>query len=86
MRQVGKELKSYDENDAQVEVIGRLHRVILYLRKIKGFGVRISPTVKSQNDGRIISKILMCHKEGYREEKWNNLPNRKCEPKPVSRV
>ncbi|KAL4279630.1 hypothetical protein GQ457_03G014160 [Hibiscus cannabinus] len=86
---IDKELKDYDENDMDMLKWKSLEDCIEFYHtytKVVGFGVRIGKTVKSKIDGQIISKTLVCRKQGYRETKWNILPNKKRKPKPTIRV
>ncbi|KAL4324634.1 hypothetical protein GQ457_11G029750 [Hibiscus cannabinus] len=86
---IGKELKDYDENDMEMLKWKSLEDCIEFYStyaKVKGFGVRLGQSVKSRKDGHVISKKLLCRKEGHREERWMNLPNRKKKEKPIIRV
>ncbi|KAL4363690.1 hypothetical protein GQ457_04G017920 [Hibiscus cannabinus] len=86
---IGKELKDYDENDMDMLKWKSLEDCIEFYStyaKVKGFGVRLGQSVKSRKDGHVISKKLLCRKEGHREERWMNLPNRKKKEKPIIRV
>ena len=42
--------------------------------------------MKHRGSNEVIAKKLVCCKEGFRHEKWPNLPNRKHEEKPTTRV
>ncbi|KAL4297224.1 hypothetical protein GQ457_12G010220 [Hibiscus cannabinus] len=86
---IGKELKDFDESDMKMLKWASIEECIEFCytyAKVKGFGVRKGTSVKSRTDGRLILKILVCHKQGVRCEKWNNLPTRRRVAKPISRV
>ncbi|KAL4278814.1 hypothetical protein GQ457_03G033600 [Hibiscus cannabinus] len=86
---IGKELKDFDESDMDMLKWASIEECIEFYytyAKVKGFGVRKGTSVKSRTDGHLILKTLMCHKQGARCEKWNNLPTRRRVVKPISRV
>ncbi|KAL4377675.1 hypothetical protein GQ457_02G036430 [Hibiscus cannabinus] len=86
---IGKELKDFDESDMDMLKWASIEECIEFYytyAKVKGFGVRKGTSVKSRTDGHLILKTLMCHKQGARCEKWNNLPTRRRVAKPISKV
>ncbi|KAL4319929.1 hypothetical protein GQ457_18G013090 [Hibiscus cannabinus] len=86
---IGKELKDFDESGMDMLKWASIEECIEFYytyAKVKGFGVRKGTSVKSRTDGRLILKTLVCHKQGVRCKKWNNLPTRRRVAKPISRV
>ncbi|KAL4383302.1 hypothetical protein GQ457_15G015820 [Hibiscus cannabinus] len=86
---IGKELKDYDENDMDMLKWKSIEDCIEFYKiyaKVKGFGVRMGQLVKSRKDGHLVSKKMLCRKEGHREERWINLPDRKRKQRPMCKT
>ncbi|KAF4393508.1 hypothetical protein F8388_023312 [Cannabis sativa] len=51
----------------------------------KGFSPRIDDTKSRKSDGEIYIRRWVCNKEGFRKEKFLNMPDRKKRPKEITR-
>ncbi|KAF4356931.1 hypothetical protein G4B88_030293 [Cannabis sativa] len=51
----------------------------------KGFSPRIDDTKSRKSDGEIYIRRWVCNKEGFRNEKFLNMPDRKKRPKEITR-
>ncbi|KAF4358478.1 hypothetical protein G4B88_020156 [Cannabis sativa] len=51
----------------------------------KGFSPRIDDTKSRKSDGEIYIRRWICNKEGFRKEKFLNMPDRKKRPKEITR-
>jgi hypothetical protein len=52
--------------------------------KVKGFGARKDSILRNKH-GEIVQQTFVCDKEGYRQEKFVNMDNRKRKPKRQTR-
>ncbi|KAM6554479.1 hypothetical protein CsatB_015241 [Cannabis sativa] len=51
----------------------------------KSFSLRIDDTKSRKSDGEIYIRRWVCNKEGFRKEKFLNMPDRKKRPKEITR-
>ncbi|XP_056690209.1 protein FAR1-RELATED SEQUENCE 5-like [Spinacia oleracea] len=86
--QIGKALEDFNFDDINKLSFGSMKMCVTFYymyAKAKGFGARNKAVVRSKVDGKFTSKNLMCSREGVRQLKYLENPNRKRPSRPETR-
>ncbi|XP_021721099.1 protein FAR1-RELATED SEQUENCE 5-like [Chenopodium quinoa] len=85
---LGKKLEDFTLSEMK-QLSFRSHRTCIQFyrmyAKVKGFGIRRKHTTRSKIDGHPTSQKLWCNREGFREDRHLNRPDRKRREKAVTR-
>ncbi|XP_056695564.1 protein FAR1-RELATED SEQUENCE 5-like [Spinacia oleracea] len=86
--QIGKALDDFNFDDMKKLSFASMKMCVTFYymyAKAKGFGARNKAAVRSKLDGKFTSKNLMCNREGARQLKYLENPNRKRPSRPETR-